>query len=239
MISFNWLCRFFFGLAALFFLMWVTSTIARASTPAAQTDVEAIREAAARFVATQVAPGVDVEVSTLDSRLRMPACDAPLDTRLHSGSNGAQRTVEVSCAAPQSWRLYVPVRIVDVQPRLVFTRAMRAGEPISPADLRLEQRDAARTGSGPTDVEQVVGLVLRRPASNGQVLTTDLLGNAPSIQRGQIVTLIGGNGAFQVRATGKALGSAAPGELVSVENLTSRRVVQGTVLEDGRVQVAL
>jgi flagella basal body P-ring formation protein FlgA len=53
------------------------------------------------------------------------------------------------------------------------------------------------------------------------------------------VTLVGRNGSFEVRAQGKALADAGAGERVRVENLSSRRVVEGQVRADGSVLVAV
>lgn len=202
------------------------------------TETGTIEAAAEDLVTRQLGRQLGVRAGPLDSRVRMAACSTALQTKLHSTSSASTRTVEVSCAAPL-WRLYVPVRISDLGPRLVLTRSLGAGEMLREGDVRVEQRDRAQLGNGPSDPAQVIGQLLRRPLSAGQLLEFDSLGLAPSIKRGQIVTLISGSNGFAVRASGKALAAGAPGELVSVENLTSGRVVQGRILDDGQVAVGL
>ena len=58
------------------------------------------------------------------------------------------------------------------------------------------------------------------------------------IRRGDSVALVSRRGGVEVRVAGKALGDAGQDERVSVENLSSRRVVQGTVIAGGDVLVS-
>ena len=59
------------------------------------------------------------------------------------------------------------------------------------------------------------------------------------VRRGQRVTVLAQGRGIQVRTNGKALGDAAKGERVRVENTTSRRVVEGVAIADGVVRVNL
>ena len=55
--------------------------------------------------------------------------------------------------------------------------------------------------------------------------------------RGDSVALVSRRGAVEVRVAGKALGDAGENERLSVENLSTRKVVQGTVSSNGDVFV--
>jgi flagella basal body P-ring formation protein FlgA len=57
------------------------------------------------------------------------------------------------------------------------------------------------------------------------------------IQRGDPVVLVSRSGGIEVRASGRALAAAGVDERISVENVSSRRVVQGQVLASGEVLV--
>jgi flagella basal body P-ring formation protein FlgA len=57
------------------------------------------------------------------------------------------------------------------------------------------------------------------------------------MQRGQRVNLIAGNGGFEVRSSGRVLSDAAVGDLVRVENLASKKIVEGLVTTKGDVRV--
>ncbi|NZA27921.1 flagellar basal body P-ring formation protein FlgA [Luteimonas sp. SJ-92] len=189
--------------------------------------VESIRAAAL------AALGSDAEAeATLDPALRMPRCASPLEAR-----PGAGTTVEVSC--PDGWRLYVPVRIHRSQTVLVLSRGVAAGEIIGPEMLAPETRDAARiVGAALSEPAAAIGRVARRALSAGSLLTARDLIAPRLVRRGDIVPLVSGVGGLEVRMTGRALADAGENERVSVENLSSRRVIQGTVGADGAVVVA-
>ena len=175
--------------------------------------------------------GADAE-ATLDPALRLPRCGAALIARVQ-GSN----SVEVGC--PDGWRLFVPVRVRRSQTVLVLSRGIAPGETITADAFVPETRDASRiVGAAVADPAQAVGRVARRTLSAGAVLSaTDLVAQR-LIRRGDNVALVSRRGGVEVRVVGKALGDAGESERVTVENLSSRRVVQGVVGPGGDVWVS-
>ena len=175
--------------------------------------------------------GADAE-ATLDPALRLPRCGAALVARVQ-GSN----SVEVAC--PDGWRLFVPVRVRRSQTVLVLSRGISPGETITADAFVPETRDASRiVGAAVADPAQAVGRVARRMLSAGAVLSaTDLVAQR-LIRRGDNVALVSRRGGVEVRVVGKALGDAGESERVTVENLSSRRVVQGVVGPGGDVWVS-
>lgn len=170
--------------------------------------------------------------ATLDPALRLPRCGAALVARVQ-GSN----SVEVAC--PDGWRLFVPVRVRRSQTVLVLSRGIAPGETITADAFVPETRDASRiVGASVADPAQAVGRVARRTLSAGAVLSaTDLVAQR-LIRRGDNVALVSRRGGVEVRVVGKALGDAGESERVTVENLSSRRVVQGVVGPGGDVWVS-
>ena len=175
--------------------------------------------------------GADAE-ATLDPALRLPRCGAALVARVQ-GSN----SVEVGC--PDGWRLFVPVRVRRSQTVLVLSRGIAPGETITADAFVPETSDASRiVGAAVADPAQAVGRVARRTLSAGAVLSaTDLVAQR-LIRRGDNVALVSRRGGVEVRVVGKALGDAGESERVTVENLSSRRVVQGVVGPGGDVWVS-
>lgn len=172
--------------------------------------------------------------ATLDPSLRLPRCGAALTARVQ-GSN----SVEVSCPQDAGWRLFVPVRIRRSQTVLVLNRGIAPGEAITADAFTPETRDASRiVGAAVADPAQAVGRVARRTLSAGAVLSASDLVAARLIRRGDNVALVSRRGGVEVRVAGKALADAGENERVTVENLSSRRVVQGVVGPSGDVWVS-
>lgn len=197
-----------------------------------------IRDAALAHAQSITPSGAKLTPSRFDERLRLAACPEPLATRTASDS-GSALNVEVRCDAI-GWKLFVPVSVSIKVPVLVVKRSMARGDSLSAADVDVQLRE--RGSLGPAWLEspdQLIGRVLTRPVASGAVLSPTVLVAANVIKRGQSVMLVGQSGSFQVRAEGKALSDAAPGEQVRVQNLSSRRIVEGQVRDDGTVLVSL
>jgi flagella basal body P-ring formation protein FlgA len=201
---------------------------------------ERIRAAARDFVQQQTGAGVQIQVSALDARLRLPACEQAPQAFMPPGiaARGAL-TVGVRCDAPVAWTLYVPVRISDLRKVLVLTRSLGRGQAITADALELQERDAASLPYGfVTDPAQVLGQTLRRPLAPGSVLAPDALETARIIHRGQSVTLIGQAGGIEVRMRGTAMADGGAGDRLQVQNTSSKRTVEGVVRSADTVEVS-
>lgn len=178
-------------------------------------------------------PAVEGE-ATVDANLRLPACPVSLQARATGN-----RAVEVGCPQPGGWKLFVPVAVRNEQSVLMLARGVAAGETLGPADITTVRRDTARmAGAVLSDPQLAVGRVARRALGAGTVLGAGDLVAPRIIRRGDSVALVSRRGGVEVRVAGKALGDAGQDERVSVENLSSRRVVQGTVIAGGDVLVS-
>ena len=191
--------------------------------------VETIRAAA---LAT-LAAGESGEAN-VDANLRLPVCAQPLQAKVT-----ANTTVEVACPQAGGWRLFVPVKVRREQQILVLVRGVAAGETLAAADISSVKRDTARLpGTVLLKPEAAVGRVARRALSAGSLLSANDLVAPRSVRRGDNVALVSRRGGVEVRMAGKALGDAGEGERVSVENLSSRRVMQGIATPAGDVLVS-
>jgi len=191
--------------------------------------VESIRVAALSTLAT----GEQGEAG-VDAGLRMPRCAQGLRAQAT-----ANTTVEVSCPDAGGWRLFVPVKVRREQAVLVLARGVAAGETLAAADISTVRRDTARiAGAVLSAPELAVGRVARRTLSAGSLLSSSDLVAQRIVRRGDSVALVSRRGGVEVRMAGRALGDAGEGERVSVENLSSRRVMQGVTTASGDVLVS-
>lgn len=204
--------------------------------------LDRIRTAAVTFVSVQSPPTAKIEAAALDNRLRLPLCAQPLESSAASPATRGAWNIVITCRAVGNplWQVFVPVKVLDLQAVVVMVRPVMPGQPLTADALRLESRDVATLGYGYfNEVQKAAGQVLRRPVAAGAVLTPDAVSAQKLIKRGALVTMIGRSGTLEVRAQGKALGDGGDGERISVENLSSRKVVQGVVKDGGTVEVGL
>lgn len=221
-------------------LCWGLWSVEVHAVEANLTSIEQLRDAALRHARSAVPEDAQIAAGSLDARLRLPACATPLATRTASETaNRSALHVEVRCDSA-GWKLYVPVSVQVQVPVLVALRPLARGASVSAGDVEVQRRDRASVGAQAlSDPEQLVGQVVSRPIAAGTVLAAGVMAPLRLVKRGQAVTILGESGSFQIRAQGKALGDGSAGELIRVENLSSRRVVEGRIGTDGSVRVGL
>jgi flagellar basal body P-ring formation protein FlgA len=206
--------------------------------------LDSIRAAAAEHARAHLAAGGThsaVEAGALDARLRLAACAAPLEASSPANAwRGANATVAVACAAPQPWKIYVPVRIERSDRVLVTRRPLARDTVLTTADVVLAERDAQALPQGYlTDPLAAEGRRLRRALPAGAVVMPSMLDAVPVIARGQGVTLEAEADGMRIRMAGEALADGGIGERVRVRNASSERVVEGIVRSGEVVEVPL
>jgi flagella basal body P-ring formation protein FlgA len=203
----------------------------------------AVRRAAEVALRRELDPnltGVKLEATTLDARLRLAACTAPLETSTLPPRGAQGRVlVRVTCRAGASWTINVPVEIRRETTVLVLRRAIGRGEIIGAADVTVQPRSLPGLGTPYlTTVAELSGRLTRRPVPAGTAVTADALNAALLIHRGQAVTLAVMTAGLEVRAPGEALADATAQQRVRVRNLNSLKIVEGVADTDGVVRVS-
>lgn len=211
------------------FLLLLSVALAPAAHGMQFEPVESIRAAAVAAVAGGAA---DAEAS-VDAALRLPRCAGGLH-----GQAANAGTVEVRCQDAGGWRLFVPVRARRSQQVLVLTRNVAAGEVIAESDFVVETRDTGRVvGAALGEPAAAVGRSARRMLAAGSVLGGNDLVTPRVVRRGDSVMLVSRDGPIEIRMQGRALADAGIDDRVTVENSSSRRVVQGRVSPAGEILV--
>lgn len=201
--------------------------------------IRSAAEVAVRGVIDPALTAVELKATSLDSRLRLPACGGKLDTFASAPRSGQSRvTVRVGCPAP-AWTLNVPVEVRRTHTVLVMQRAVARGETVAAGDVIAQTRVLPGLASPfVARVEDLGGRLTRRPIPAGTALQADALEAALLIKRGQQVTLVAQTAGFEVRAPGKAMADASAGRRVRVQNLNSLKIVEGLAETDSVVRVS-
>lgn len=186
------------------------------------------------------ATGVSITPGNLDSRLRLAQCDQPLETFIPYGRKNSYRvTVGVRCNGSARWTLFVPVTLMDERVVVIANRQLPRGTIVSADDITLERRDVARLHKGYlTDMDQVLGKKLKRSVQNSGIMNPSQLTVQHAVKKGSQVTILAQIGSLQVRMSGKALGNGVIGERIKVENSSSSRQIEATIVSPGIVQAS-
>lgn len=217
----------------------------RSSMAAETQSHDSIRQRAQQFIEAQLAThqhnDAQIEIASLDRRLRLRACAETLDAFATGNrkSYGAI-TVGVRCAGPKPWTLYVRAQVTVYQPVVVAARTLARNQPLGPGDLQMERRDISTLPQGYfRDPKELHGHISKRTLTVGTAVQPSQVSAPKWVERGQQVTLVAVMSGVRVSMQGKALEDGQEGQLVKVRNVSSERVVQGVVAAPGRVEVLL
>lgn len=205
-------------------------------------DLAALRAAAGRHLAAQVAAAypearAQVEIGPIDPRLKLADCPEPAFTPAAGSRLWGAGNLAVACPGPTPWNLYLSYRIALRGPALVAVRPLPAGAVPGANDLTpAEVEYAGDPGRYPREVAGLRGAALARPLPRHGAVTLDLLRIRPLIKAGQRVRIVIDGAGFQVSQEGIAQGQAAPGDSLRLKT-ASGHLVQGVVQADGTVRV--
>lgn len=203
---------------------------------------DSILEAARQHLLNQTSQRshqVEIHLTPLDHRIKLPGCDSPLETATPSYADlQGKTTVEVKCQTPKPWKLYVTAMVGIKAPVVIAKRDLKRGSAIGIDDVELKTLDTSHLLRGYFEsLEPVLGSTLKRDLRRDQVVTPSLLVVRKTIKRGQLVTILAGHSGIEVRMRGKALRNGNPGDLIPVENLSSKKRLQARVVAAGEVRI--
>lgn len=183
----------------------------------------------------------EIQVNSIDPRLRLAACDSDLTQSLESPAQPIGRvTVRVSCEGSTPWTVFIPAQVRIFRPVAVLKNPLKRDSVIGPADIAMIEQDVGLLNRGYiSDPEQAIGKKLTRPLQADQVLTPNILQVAESVRRGDQVVIAARSGGINVRMQGEALSGGTLGQQINVRNLSSQRVVRARVTGPGQVEVEM
>lgn len=209
-------------------------------------DHESIRQAAKDF-ARQLAAvsgtpeNTTISIGTLDRRLRLAKCSQPLEAfRSPNTKSHGRTTVGVRCNGEKNWKLYVSVNIQVVKPVVTLKHSVTRNSILKASDLVLEKRDISALHRGYyTKVNELVGKHVKNSLKSGLVVIPGHVKNPLAVKKGATVMILADAGGIKVNMKGKAMKSGSLGDWIPVQNLSSKRKIEGRILRPGVIQVTL
>ena len=122
---------------------------------------------------------------------------------------------------------------VDV---LTWARNIATGEIVQPQDLVWGQA-ALAPADAPNDPDVMVGQAARRALRAGAAVSGHDVSAVQVVKANEMVTLTFDSGGVSLALQAKALTGGAVGEMISVQNVTSKKTVQAVVIGPGQAVV--
>lgn len=189
------------------------------------------------------AEGINVQVNSLDKRLRLKACDNPLETFWSPGSRKLGRvTVQVLCDYPHPWRIHVQATVSLEGSVWVLAKGVRRGEMLNRSVLKEETVTVGGNNSSyrnvvdpVVNIEPWLGYEFSQRVRAGSVLTEAMLAPATVINKGEAVLITYETAGLQLQTKGVALSDGARGRFVRVKNISSGNTIDAVVVDRGLV----
>ena len=153
------------------------------------------------------------------------------------------RRLSAILAMPGSAQMRLrPVRVagqlVETVEVVVPIRTVNRGEILQSTDITLERRP--RDGAGAefvSDAVAIIGKAARRQLAAGQLIRNSDLQRHEIVARNETVTVVFESPGLVLTMRARAQEAGAQGDVINIQNLQSKKIVQATVLGPGRVAV--
>jgi flagella basal body P-ring formation protein FlgA len=126
-------------------------------------------------------------------------------------------------------QVQLPVPRATIYPGQVIDRAM-----LVERAFRINGTDQP---AGAASAEALVGKVARQTLLPGRPINADAVREPHAVTQGQAAVIIFQSGALTITGTAVALQSGGTGDVVSVRNADSGRIIKGIIGADGAVHV--
>ena len=120
----------------------------------------------------------------------------------------------------------------------VMTRNMRRGEIVSDADITLTPMPRQQVAlAKPAKVSSIIGMATRQSLRAGMIANESYFTAPDVVDRSDIVTILFRAGNLSLSMRGKALMAGAVGDVISVQNQQTNKIVRGEIVGPGLVQI--
>jgi flagellar basal body P-ring formation protein FlgA len=146
----------------------------------------------------------------------------------------AQLRIETESMAP----LKVTGVYIETVEVPVLNRSVNRNDTIQPSDYTFERR-ARDTIPGDAALEmKPEGLIARRSLITGSILRSGDVSKPEAVAKGDVVTILYEVPGLMLTMRGRASDAGAKGDVISVQNPQSKKIIQATITGPGQVSVS-
>lgn len=189
-------------------------------------------------------PGASVTIEDPETPRAMTIPDVDVTLRAEMSGRKLAGLVPVSVEA---WsgdrrlaRVLLSYRVHALAAVSTVTRALEPGAVIAEGDLETSERELTGVPADAlTDRVTLIGLRVTRPLSAGSFVRREAVAQPLQVKRGSQVTLIARIGTVEARAAAQSKDDGANGDVITVVNLDSKRLLKARVVDPGTVEAVM
>lgn len=192
-------------------------------------------------LAGQISGRLDIQSQPLDPRLQLTQCSAKIQAYLPPGADPlTTNSIGLHCSAPNEWTVYVPVQVAIYTQVLVTTQPIAPGTLLTDAYFTSVEKPSRLLSRGFfQNPSQIAGLQVKRSLREGDIIGPQDVSEPIVVRKGEVVTIGAALGGLRVTMNGIATQDGRKGEIISVKNQNSGRIVQAVVRDNNYVEVPL
>ena len=184
---------------------------------------------------------VSISVEYTGEDLVLPAGKVDLQYKLIAANPGVGRVpmgLEISVDGRLIRKIWLNARVEAFFDVVRTTRPVPRGRLIGPGDIEIVRvRSAQPLHNVVYNPEEVIGLKALSDLDPGQTLSPFMVKRVPLVKRGDRVLLVAERGPLRVTAPGVVKENGHKNATIQVENLQTRKIIYGTVVDSKTVNV--
>ena len=201
-----------------------------------------INQAATEFLLSSsktLAGNVSVSLHPIDHRLNLKKCTLPLEIKPTGDAIKAGRnTLKISCSSPSPWRIFITSNVEVEKKVLVIKNFVKKGQLLTKEDISFRKVNVSRLHNRYLENDSsIIGKEVTRNLQAGSILTANNLTNPILIKRGDTIKIIAQRQGFKITMKGQAMANGSLSERIKVKNLTTKKIINGSVTSKHSVKV--
>ncbi|TLP48531.1 flagellar basal body P-ring formation protein FlgA [Cohaesibacter sp. CAU 1516] len=184
---------------------------------------------------------VDMELSSrLIDQHASPAVAHPFDLRnLRFDRNSGRFSTDLFIGGREDiGTIRLTGRAIETVMAPVLTRNMRRGEVVAESDVTLTPMPRQQAIlAKPASIKDIIGMATRQPLRAGIIANEGYFVAPDIVERSANVTILFKAGSLTLSMMGKALTGGAKGDIISVQNVQTNRIVRAQVIDRGLLQI--
>jgi len=184
---------------------------------------------------------IDMKITYEGNRILLPQGNVTVDCKLPGRKKRIGRVyfmcmVKMSGETKKRLRLYADVKITYDVFRPI--RSLKMGHVLQPGDVELTQLKSDQVLRNIiSDEKDIVGHRLIRSLEEGETILTHMVKRIPLVKNGDRILIIANKGSLRVTAPGVMRQNGFKNDTVRVENLQSRKIILGTVIDSRTIKI--
>ena len=171
---------------------------------------------------------------------QMACLHSPHLSLLNNTGIKSRLTIQAECDYPNPWKQRIPIQLSIYYPVVTAQEPLQRGKPITEAQLSIKPMDILSLRDGFFDnTTPVLGQIPKQSIAPGHPLSQNNIEAPKLVKRGNFVSIVTHRPGFAIEAQGKALGDGALGAKIKVENMESKRIIEGIVTGPEKIELFL